>query len=50
MNPENRRIKIADAIPWDTFEKEYARLFKGKNGCAAKPLRLALDFLLIQTK
>lgn len=50
MNPENRWIKMADAIPWKIFEKKYSRLFKGKNGRVAKPLRLALGSLIIQTK
>lgn len=50
MNSENRWVKMADAIPWDVFEKKYARLFKGKNGRVAKPLRLALGSLIIQTK
>ena len=50
MNPNNRWIKMADAIPWDEFERKYASLFKGKNGRVAKPLRLALGSLIIQTK
>lgn len=50
MNPENRWVKMADAIPWGIFEKKYSRLFKGKNGRVAKPLRLALGSLIIQTK
>ena len=50
MNPDNRWIKMADLIPWDEFEKKYARLFKGKKGNVAKPLRLALGSLIIQTK
>lgn len=50
MNPENRWVKMADAIPWEVFEKKYSRLFKGKNGRVAKPLRLALGSLIIQTK
>ena len=50
MNPENRWVKMADAIPWEIFEKKYARLFKGKKGRVAKPLRLALGSLIIQTK
>ena len=50
MNPENRWVKMADAIPWGVFEKKYSRLFKGKNGRVAKPLRLALGSLIIQTK
>lgn len=50
MNPNNRWIKMADAIPWDEFERKYASLFKGKNGRVAKTLRLALGSLIIQTK
>lgn len=50
MNSENRWVKMADAIPWEIFEKKYSRLFKGKNGRVAKPLRLALGSLIIQTK
>lgn len=50
MNPNNRWIKMADSIPWEQFERQYARLFKGKNGNVAKPLRLALGSLIIQTK
>ena len=50
MNPENRWVKMADAIPWEIFEKKYSRLFKGKKGRVAKPLRLALGSLIIQTK
>lgn len=50
MNSENRWVKMADAIPWEIFEKKYSHLFKGKNGRVAKPLRLALGSLIIQTK
>lgn len=27
MNPENRWVKKAEMIPWDTIEKEYAHRF-----------------------
>ena len=50
MNPNNRWIKMADAIPWEVFEKKYRRLFKVKTGNVAKPLRTALGALIIQTK
>lgn len=50
MNPNNRWIKMADSIPWEQFERKYARLFKVKNGNVAKPLRLALGSLIIKTK
>ena len=50
MNPENRWIKMADSIPWDAFEKKYARKFKSGTGNVAKPLRMALGALIIQKK
>ena len=48
MNPQNRWIQKAEMIPWDTIEKEYAKLFPSKTGMPAKPLRMALGSLLIQ--
>ena len=50
MNPDNRWIKLADRIPWDTFEVKYAELFPSDTGNVAKPLRMALGALIIQTK
>jgi hypothetical protein len=50
MNPNNRWIKMADNIPWDVFEEKYAKLFPSSTGNVAKPLRLALGSLIIQTK
>ena len=50
MNPENRWIKMADMAPWDVFEKKYKHLFKNKTGNVAKPLRMALGALIIQTR
>lgn len=47
MNPDNRWIKMADQIPWDEFETKYARLFSSDTGNVAKPLRMALDALII---
>ncbi len=32
MNPDNRWIKMADAIPWDVFEKKYSGLFNRVGG------------------
>ena len=48
MNPENRWVKKAEMIPWDTIEEEYAKLFPSHTGMPAKPLRMALGSLLIQ--
>ena len=50
MNPENRWVKMADLIPWDVFEEKYADLFPSDTGNVAKPLRMALGALIIQTK
>ena len=48
MNPENRWVKKAAMIPWDELEDQYAGLFPSGTGNPAKPLRLALDSLIIQ--
>lgn len=50
MNPNNRWIQMADSIPWDVFEKRYAALFPSPTGNVAKPLRMALGALIIQTR
>jgi hypothetical protein len=50
MNPNNRWIKMADLVPWDEFETKYAGLFPSPAGNVAKPLRMALGALIIQTK
>ena len=48
MNPNNRWVKKAGMIPWETIEAEYAKLFPSHTGMPAKPLRMALGSLLIQ--
>lgn len=48
MDPENRWIKKAEAIPWGKIEDRYAGLFPSGKGNPAKPLRMALGSLLIQ--
>lgn len=50
MNPDNRWIKMADCIPLDEFETKYAQLFPSGTGNVAKPLRMALGALIIQTR
>lgn len=50
MNPNNRWIKMAHSVPWDVFEEKYSRLFKTNTGNVAKPVRMALGALIIQTK
>lgn len=48
MNQDNRRIKMAESIPWDEIEVKYAALFRGGTGMPAKLLQTALGSLLIQ--
>ena len=48
MNPNNRWVRKASMIPWETIELQYAGLFSKETGNVAKPLRMALGSLLIQ--
>ncbi|GEM_PF-4618133 len=41
---------MADKVPWDVFEAKYAGLFPRHTGNVAKPLRMALGFLMIQNR
>jgi hypothetical protein len=50
LNPENRWVKKSQRIPWDEIEERYAALFTSETGNIAKPLRLALGALIIQTE
>ncbi len=50
LSAENRWVKKAEMIPWEEIELRYAKLFKNRKGNVAKPLRLALGALLIQTE
>lgn len=50
MNPENRWVKKADSIPWSVIEDKYAALFNSDRGNIAKPVRMALGALIIQSE
>jgi len=50
LDPNNRWVKKAESIPWEEIEIRYAALFKNRKGNVAKPLRMALGALLIQTQ
>jgi len=50
LNPDNRWVKKAATIPWEEIELRYAALFKNRKGNVAKPLRMALGALIIQTE
>ena len=50
LDPENRWVKKAETIPWEEIEERYAALFESEKGNVAKPLRLALGALIVQTE
>ena len=50
LSPENRWVRKASLVPWEAIEGRYAALFPSGEGNVAKPLRLALGALLIQTE
>ena len=50
LNPDNRWAKKAASIPWDDIEQRYAGLFPSETGNVAKPLRMALGALILQTE
>lgn len=47
LNPNNRWVQMAELIPWNEFEDEYASNF-GETGNVAYPLRMALGTLIIK--
>ena len=47
---DNRWVKLAAIIPWDEIEKQYAFMFPSDRGNVAKPVRMALGALIIQTR
>ena len=52
LNEENRWVKLAQLIPWNLVEEQYAKLFKpnSKGGQAAVSVRVALGSLIIQER
>ena len=50
LDPGNRWVIKAKIIPWEDIEQRYAELFASDRGNVAKPLRLALGALIIQTE
>ena len=50
LNPDNRWVKIADSIPWQQYEKEYAKQFSRKSGAPAIKFRMAMGTLLIKKR
>ena len=50
LSGENRWVKLAEVIPWESFESEYAEQFSQTMGAPAKPFRVALGALIIKEK
>ena len=49
LDPKNRWVKMAGLINWDEIEDKYCGQFCQDNGAPAKPVRLAICALLIQS-
>jgi len=50
LSGDNRWIKLAELIPWDELEENYAAQFCKGFGAPAKPFRLALGALIIKAR
>lgn len=50
LSRENRWVKLAQLVPWDEFEAEYAQQFSSTQGSPAKSFRLALGGLIIKER
>jgi len=50
LDAENRWVKLANIMPWDIIEEQYAKNFGVQKGQEAKPSRLAFGALYIQNR
>jgi hypothetical protein len=50
LTGDNRWIKLAELIPWDDLEDDYAAQFCKGFGAPAKPFRMALGALIIKAR
>jgi IS5 family transposase len=50
LSGDNRWIKLAELIPWDELEDDYAAQFCKGFGAPAKPFRMALGALFIKAR
>jgi IS5 family transposase len=50
LSGENRWIMLADLIPWNELENDYAAQFCKGFGAPAKPFRMALGALIIKAR
>ena len=50
LSGENRWVRLAELVPWEIFESEYAEQFSQGQGAPAKTFRMALGALIIKEK
>lgn len=50
LSQENRWVKLAEVIPWESTEAAYAEQFSDSKGAPAKSFRMALGALIIKEK
>jgi hypothetical protein len=50
LRSDNRWVRLAQLIPWEELEEEYASLFSDRMGAPAKTFRMALGALIIKEK
>jgi transposase, IS5 family len=50
LSADNRWVIMANLIPWEEFEEEYAQNFSEEIGAPAKTFRMALGALIIKEK
>ena len=50
LDPDNRWVKTANLIPWQQYERAYAKQFSNKSGAPAIKFRMALGTLLIKKR
>jgi hypothetical protein len=50
LSQDNRWVIMANLIPWEEFEEEYAQNFAEDIGAPALPFRMALGSLIIKEK
>ena len=50
LDGQNRWVRLAELVPWQRFEKQYAALFSPGQGAPAKPFRMALAALIIRER
>ena len=50
LSQDNRWVRMANLIPWDEFEEEYAKNFACDIGAPALPFRMALGSLIIKER